>query len=206
MIISFGGASSIGKTTLCQSFSITHVIIPEVNILCANEKRKGKFWYYEKQVERFQIAFSANKNAIFDGDVFQPIWYNWIYGYPKEFDSKVETHQFYLEKLIDEKICFPDLYIIFFANLEVLKLRKEKDLTRRRRNFEKHIRLIEPQKRYFEFLKKETDIQVEFVEFDNLEKVKKKVNELMNHCQPKQIDQVANFKKIEQWLEKQTPS
>lgn len=205
MIISFGGASAIGKTTLCQSFSDTHAIIPEANILFKNEKREGDFWYYEKQVERFRVARSSEKDAIFDGDIFQPIWYNWIYGYPSEFSSKEATHQFYLEKIMDNKISFPDLYIIFFTEMENLKFRKENDSTRQRRNFEKHLRLIEPHKKYFNFLKNETDIPVEFVEYDNLETTRKKVFDLMNRYSSVKLDSATNFKKIVNWLEKSTP-
>lgn len=205
MLISFGGASAIGKTTLCQSFSNTHLIIPEANILFKNEKREREFWYYQKQVERFQLANLSEKDAIFDGDIFQPIWYNWIYGYPSQFSSKEATHQFYLEKIMENEISFPDLYIIFFTNLENLKFRKENDLTRQRRNFEKHLRLINPHKKYFNFLKNETDIPVELVEFEHLETTQEKVHTLMNQYSSIDLDSVANFKKIVNWLENSTP-
>lgn len=205
MIISFGGASAIGKTTLCQSFSNTHTIIPEANILFKDEKREGDFWYYEKQVERFQLAISSRRDAIFDGDIFQPIWYNWIYNYPPQFSSKEATHQFYLEKIMENKISFPDLYIIFFTNVENLKFRKKNDSTRQRRNFEKHLRLIEPHKKYFNFLKNETDIPVELVEYDNFESTQEKVLDLMNRYSFVNLDSVTNFKKIVNWLEGTTP-
>ncbi|MFK7773769.1 MAG: hypothetical protein AB8F94_16580 [Saprospiraceae bacterium] len=205
MLISFGGASAIGKTTLCQTFSNTHLIIPEANILFENEKREGEFWYYQKQVERFQLANLSKKDAIFDGDIFQPIWYNWIYGYPAQFSSKEVTHQFYLEKIMENEISFPDLYIIFFTNLENLKSRKENDLTRQRRNFEKHLRLIHPHKKYFNFLKNETDIPVEFVEYKDLETTQETVLALMNRFQSTDLDSVTNFKKIVNWLENSTP-
>ena len=46
MIIPFGGASSITKTTLSQSFSSdSHLITPEINLLFENEKREGKFYF-----------------------------------------------------------------------------------------------------------------------------------------------------------------
>lgn len=126
MIISIGGASAIGKTTLSQSFSDSHLIIPEVNLLFENEKREGKFWYYEKQIERFQLAKNSDKVAILDGDAFQPIWYNWIYKYPNDFLSQAETHKFYLEKINVTQLAFPDLYIIFFYQLEDSQIQERK--------------------------------------------------------------------------------
>lgn len=200
MIISFGGASAIGKTTLCQSFSDTHFIVPEVNILFAQEESSGKLWYYEKQVERFQLAKSSDRDAIFDGDIFQPIWYNWIYGYPKEFASKEETHSFYLEKIKENQIAFPDLYIIFFTSVENLKFRKENDQTRRRRNFEKHLQLIKPHRAYFDFLKKETSIPVEFVEYNDFETTKQKVIDLMDGYKNNNINTLSEFDKILEWI------
>ncbi|MFK7983488.1 MAG: hypothetical protein AB8G86_26140 [Saprospiraceae bacterium] len=56
MNICFEGPSAIGKTTLSQSFSPTYQIIPEVNLLFPKEKNQGKFWYYQKQVERSEYA------------------------------------------------------------------------------------------------------------------------------------------------------
>lgn len=206
MIFSFGGASAIGKTTLCNFFSDTHFIIPEVNLLFEKEKREGKFWYYEKQVERYQMAKSASKDSIFDGDIFQPVWYNWIYGYPKEFPSQAATNSFYLEKIRERKIGFPDLYIIFFTTENELRKRKEQDATRRRRNFEKHLLLIEPHLKYIEFLKNETAIPIELVEYKGIEETKEKVNLLMNTAQPSVIDVAKEFKRISNWLASNQPT
>ena len=106
---------------------------------------------------------------------------------------------------MENKISFPDLYIIFFTNVENLKFRKENDSTRQRRNFEKHLRLIEPHKKYFNFLKNETDIPVEFVEYENIETTQQKVLNLMNQHPFVELDSATNFKKIVNWLEQSTP-
>jgi len=41
------------------------------------------------------------------------------------------------------------LYLIFEAEEKELWIRKEKDKTRTRRNFEKHLKIIEPLKEYY---------------------------------------------------------
>ncbi|MEM6967459.1 MAG: hypothetical protein AAF573_22035 [Bacteroidota bacterium] len=202
MIFSFGGASAIGKTTLCEAFSDTHLTIPEVNLLFQNEERAGKLWYYEKQVERYRMAKNAKRDIIFDGDIFQPIWYNWIYGYPKVFASKEETQDFYLKKIQEGEIAFPDLYLIFYTAVEELRKRKERDKNRRRRNFEKHIQLIEPHKKYFNFLKKETAIPVAFVEYRSVEATKIIVSQLMKNALVTDYDAPSEFEKIIRWLER----
>ena len=54
------------------------------------------------------MARASPTQSILDGDVFQPIWYNWACRYPPEFLSKEETHAFYKSMLAEEKIAFPD--------------------------------------------------------------------------------------------------
>ena len=54
------------------------VHIPEVNVLFVRPSNPDPFWYYQRQIECYQIARShaAEKLVILDGDPFQPIWYN----------------------------------------------------------------------------------------------------------------------------------
>jgi len=123
MIICFEGPSAIGKTTLCELLSNEYCIIPEVNLLFEKEASASKFWYYEKQQARYELAHKANQSAILDGDTFQPIWYNWIYGYPMGFPTKEETHRFYKEQLESGQLQFSDLYIVFKADEKTLRHR-----------------------------------------------------------------------------------
>jgi hypothetical protein len=46
-------------------------------------------------------------------------------------------------------LAFPDLYVLFEASIPALRQRKSSDTTRSRRNFEHHLKFIEPQLRYF---------------------------------------------------------
>ena len=200
MVVCFEGPSAIGKTELSKQLCHTSKIIPEVNILYRGEGRKGEFWYYKKQVERYQLSLESNGRSILDGDIFQPLWYNWIYGYPPEFYNKEETQEFYIKEIRENRISFPDLYIVFMASLEDIITRKKNDIKRRRRGFEKHLKMIQPQQRYFRFLQKNTDINVEFVEYKNIESTKKKVLDIIELTQKRELSCEANYNKITKWL------
>ena len=200
--ICFEGPSGIGKTTMCNLLLDQFTIIPEVNLLFKRIGDEPKFWYYDRQVDRYQIHEKSNKKSILDGDIFQPIWYNWVCNYPSNFASKEEVHRFYKTNLLEGKIAFPDLYIIFYCDEMELRSRKENDKTRKRRNFEKHLKIIDPLKEYWNFLDKETDIEMKFVEYvNNIEIVKQKVLTYLEGAYSKKIEQLKTFQLIEHWIE-----
>jgi thymidylate kinase len=199
-IICFEGASGIGKTTMSELLSKDCNIVPEVNLLFKRTDNEPKYWYLEKQIERYELCQSSNRVSILDGDIFQPIWYNWVCDYPSEFLSKKETHEFYATKLSEDKIRFPDLYIIFHIEEKELWIRKERDQTRRRRNFEKHLKIIKPLKEYYKFLAEETDIEMKFIEYKDIENTQKEVLSCIKNCQKREIDGLKAFKQIEDWL------
>lgn len=201
MIICFEGPSAIGKTSLCQLFSEKYTIVPEVNLLFQDETPNSKFWYYQKQVERYQICCAANRASILDGDPFQPLWYNWVYGYPSNFPSFEETIDFYTKKIVSKKIRFPDLYIVFETSIENLYHRKTNDSTRKRRNFEKHLQLIEPQKRYFQYLKEATNIPVVFLNCSTLQETKQGVIDCLELLKPLPYRDELNLQIILNWLQ-----
>ena len=201
-IICFEGPSGIGKTTLCQIFSETCNIVPEVNLLFGKNESGDKYWYYEKQIERYNLCRASRRKSILDGDIFQPIWYNWIYNFPPNFLSLNDTYQFYRDKLIERKIEFPDKYIVFQTAVEILRERKEKDKTRQRRNFEKHLKLIEPQKQYFKFIRDNTMIEVDFVKFDNLSSTKRKVASILKKAVKIEKNDAEIFESIDKWIQK----
>lgn len=87
-IICFEGPSGIGKTTMCKLLSTDFNIVPEVNLLFNRPKKAAKYWYHERQVERYELCYQSNRPSILDGDIFQPIWYNWVCNYPANFLSK----------------------------------------------------------------------------------------------------------------------
>jgi hypothetical protein len=87
--------------------------------------------------------------VILDGDPFQPLWYCWAYDFVG-WHNLIYMEQFYQPRVQNEMIGFPDLYVVFSASEGELRKRKASDSNRKRRGFEKHLKMIEPQHRYFE--------------------------------------------------------
>jgi len=199
-IICFEGPSAVGKTTLCQSLSANFNIVPEVNLLFARPQNAAKYWYHQRQLDRFEICRKSDVASILDGDVFQPIWYNWACNYPSEFLSKDETHEFYRTQVQEGRIRFPDLYIIFDAEEKALWQRKEGDKTRQRRNFEKHLKIIAPLRAYYRMLDQETDLEMRFVDYTDIESTLAKVLKQIDSLKTKEVDTLATFSKIISWL------
>ncbi len=165
-IICFEGASSVGKTTLSKYLRENHnaCVIAEVNFLFTRKKNEEKFWYFERQVERWKMAVSAAKSyktVILDGDAFQPLWYNWAYDFDVS-ESLESVADFYREKLAAGEINFPDKYFILTLNKDKLQKRKANDALRTRKNFERHLQFIEPQRVFFSFIKSINNDLVEF--------------------------------------------
>ena len=205
MKICFEGPSAIGKTTLCKCFKEDYLIIPEVNELFKGQKNEGGLWYYQKQVERFQLS-QKQENVIFDGDIFQPLWYNWTYSYPAGFLPMEEIHHFYLNQIAKGNISFPDIYFVFQTNIENLKVRKENDTTRRRGNFEKHIKLTQSLPKYFGQMKEEFPNLVETIEYDSIHNVKNKVKTILSSRNPdNSYDSKLILKNMVDWLSKNKP-
>jgi len=106
-------------------------------------------WHMECQIKRWQIAMEKCKEhefVLLDGDVFK-LWYDWVYG----LDEKMFEYEsdYFRRKIISEEISFPHCYIVLWNDEAELRRRKESDKTRRRGGFEKHLKLVEPQIKYF---------------------------------------------------------
>ena len=107
-------------------------------------------WYFERQVERRQLAIwrSADSDVVLDGDPFQPLWYNWAY------DCRWLAHARRTRGILSpstgsQRARVPTFYVLFSASIDALRHRKLSDPVRSRRNFEHHLRFIEPQQKYF---------------------------------------------------------
>jgi len=207
-IICFEGASAVGKTTLSEYLHDNYnaCVIPEVNLLFGRKPDEPKFWYFEKQVERWQLAAGASKNyemVIFDGDPFQPLWYNWAYNFDVLESLKLIT-DFYREKLAAGRIAFPDKYFILSVKTDELKKRKINDTSRTRKNFVRHLRFIEPQRAFFSFIKSINNNLVEFIENEEIEKTGEKIINSIgdNFTRPNNLLSLELFDSVKNWLNK----
>lgn len=174
-IVCLEGASAIGKTT-SSNFMVEeygYVRIPEINELFERPENELSDWYLNMQVSRWELAkeiSESGKVAILDGDHLQPIWYNWILE-DIGLQPVSEVLAFYSKAFFNGSLGFPDVYVILSLGVDDLRLRKERDTTRSRRNFETHLRLIEPQREYFESLKARGLEAVQFFESSSPEEV-----------------------------------
>jgi deoxyadenosine/deoxycytidine kinase len=173
-IICLEGASAVGKTTTAKRLAEQYnaFIVPEVNALLTRPVPEPPTWYLERQAERWAIAqkhLSSHPLVVLDGDVLQPIWYNWIYQNDDYAAQADMLHAFYRQHIERGIMALPDAYILLTVGREELRRRKSADTTRTRRNFESHLQLIEPQKQYFEEMARAAPGYVQVMEAPNVE-------------------------------------
>ena len=172
-IICFEGASAVGKTTTADAFKEFDgaFVVPEVNQLFARSEHEPVEWYFERQVERWQIAAKESRNhplVILDGDPFQPLWYNWAYDFDG-WQNLEFMEAFYRSAMQNKLIDFPSAYFIFSTSETELRKRRAGDAFRQRRHFETHLQMIAPQRRYFEAMRALSPTRVLFLEAETVE-------------------------------------
>ena len=206
-VICLEGPSGVGKTTiaawLTQGFGTA--VVPEVNLLFERKADEPWHWYFDRQADRSSAAkeiSSAGQLAVLDGDPFQPLWYNWAYGY--DFGEPPEVlHGYYAKLLADGRLVFPDRYFILAASEPELRSRKENDHTRTRRNFERHLSFIAPQRAYFEFLRSRDEKWVRFIDNKSAEVSARRIAEASEGA-PASQDSPEMFSTIVDWLSRHT--
>jgi thymidylate kinase len=168
-ILCLEGPSAVGKTTIATALARAcgAEIVAELSAgpLPFHDAAQ---WFLEQDqdVARWNRARALARRApfvILDGDPFKGLWYNWIYaadGWP----SVEATAAVYRERVRQGTLAFPDLYVLLHATEAQLRQRRAGDPTRTRRNFEKHLALIEPQRRYFAALHDASPDRVLFLE------------------------------------------
>lgn len=169
-VICLEGGLAVGKSTTAAALAerFGAAVVPEMNRLfrpagedpdSPDRRSFGQFvatqppgWYLERQAERWQMAREAARThpfAVLDRDPFQPLWYRWAFGYEGAGQTPDDLRAFYRPRLADGTLRFPDGYVLLVADESELRRRKETDATRDRRGFEKQLRFVAPQRRYF---------------------------------------------------------
>ena len=207
-IVCLEGASGVGKSTVAARLSDLNgaAVVPEVNLLFKRPPDEPRFWYFERQADRWRMALEAagsRQPAVLDGDPFQPLWYNWAYSYDLGEPAE-QIHGFYARLLAEGKISFPDRYFLLSTGEEELRIRRERDAIRTRKNFERHLRFIRPQRAYFEFLASLDDGWVEFLENENAESAARRIAESISGLRPDDRDQFGLLKAVRDWLSRHT--
>lgn len=173
MILCLEGPSAVGKTTCCRALQdeLGAAVIPEVNALFVRPPSAPEDWYLERQEERYALARAASEMyplAVLDGDPFQPLWYNWSFGF-EACQSLDPLRGFFRPLIAGGAMGFPDRYCLLVADEATLRQRRDADQTRSRRNFERHMRLTETLPRYFGAVAALSPLLVEVIGADGVQ-------------------------------------
>ena len=201
-IICLEGASGIGKSTAATYMSREYGYerIPEVNELFSRPLNAASDWYFEMQVKRWAMAADISASggvAILDGDHLQPVWYNWIFA-DSGLQPVSEVLAFYQHAFANGDVGFPDAYVVLTLGIDELRARKESDQTRRRRNFEAHLKLIAPQQVYFDALAKGECTDIRFIPSTSPAFVADTCRSMVESG--KRVDNTADFTAIEAFM------
>ena len=174
-VVCLAGPSAAGKTTAARELAARGAVrVPEVAALFEPPEPEPPEWYVDRQCDRWARAVAAEEDgalAVLDGDPFQALWYNWVAGavggweasLPRAPDVARVAAQ-YREHVLAGDVAFPDAYVLLSPSREQLRARQRSDGERERRNFEYHLRFVEPQRRYFEALAARTPVPVSVVD------------------------------------------
>jgi len=159
VIVVVTGPSAAGKTTWCQRHHPRDTIpeyVPtgrEPND--ADPVVQANFWC-EANCARWEAAVRRERVsdlAVCDDDPLK-LHYGWSLARIGASDSRRWRHEVAAnrEAVARRRMGFADLVLVSLPSLAELTRRREADTTRRRRNFERHIRLAEPLREWYETL------------------------------------------------------
>jgi thymidylate kinase len=152
-IVCLEGPSAVGKTSLAAALAREHeaAVVTELDASGAPPIGTAAAWFVKAHAERWRWARELARQAPFaviDCDPLKGLWYHWIFAW-QGWEGIEVVGPLYRTALQAGAIGFPDLYIVLVASEPELRSRRAGDATRSRRGFETHLRLVEPQQRYF---------------------------------------------------------
>jgi hypothetical protein len=205
VILCLEGPSAVGKTSTAHALAerLGAAVVPEVNVLFVRPAPEPEGWYLGRQAERWAMARQAlatHPLAVLDGDPFQPLWYNWSFGFQgcQPLDALAA---FYRPLIADEALGFPDAYVHLVIGEDELRRRKEADATRSRRNFDGHLRLVDTQRLYFSAMVVLAPSLVQAVEAVTVAGNVRRIEMILDGTRRVRPDPLALFDGLVAWLE-----
>ena len=139
-----------------------------------------------------------------DGDPLKGLWYDWIFA-DREWPGLDVLAPLHREAVARGDLAFPSLYVLLQAPESVLRERRAGDATRTRRHFEQHLRLVAPQRRYFEALAAAAPGRVLVVEAGAQEPPASAVIEALRALPPDAPDPAPLLERMLAWIAAQGP-
>lgn len=209
-IICLEGASAIGKTTLAAALAreCGAALVPELDASDAPPVGQSACWFVERHAAQWRLARASATGvpfAMLDGDPFKGLWYNWTYA-GEGWEGVDVVAPLYRAQLKSGALDFPDLYVILTATQEQLRQRRDSDPTRRRRNFEKHLRIVEPQRRYFAALREAAPSRVVFMDSSRQSALVSRTLEALRRLPSTPPDSERLLDHITDWLREHAPT
>lgn len=208
MILVLEGPSAVGKTTLALHLADAHglTMVPELEAGEPPRDADAATWFVERHIARWRVAEEAaeSRHVVVDGDPFKGLWYGWVYesiGHPGPFAAAAH----YRAALLQGLVRFPDVYVVLGATRNRLAHRRDMDITRRRRNFELHLRLVDPQRRYFAAMNAVDASRVVFLDAGDQQSLSESAGALLGACRTAVVDDITLFDAVIDWLRRTPP-
>lgn len=210
-IVCLEGPSAVGKTSLAATLAAAFgaVVIPELDATGAPPPAESAAWFVARHVALWEAARTAARATtapfvVLDGDPFKGLWYHWVYaaeGWPAP--DVVAT--LYHAEIARGALAFPDVYVVLGATEAELRARRAGDPTRTRRNFETHLRLVAPQRRYFAAMAAAARSRVLFLETGARDTLAAAVRDAVTQLPPAPPEAARLLDHAARWVATHTP-
>ncbi len=203
-VVCLEGPSAVGKTTLLNALAreCGAVVVPELSAGTPPPTGASAAWFVARHAEAWRRARDGAAGAPFavlDGDPFKGFWYGWIYADEgwEDVDVLAPLHRQAIES---GALAFPDLYVVLTATEAQLRERRAGDATRGRRSFEKHLRMLGPQRAYFAALREAAPSRVAILDTGDRSSLVPRVLDAIRHLPSAPPDSLALLYHVTAWL------
>lgn len=208
-VLCLEGPSAVGKTSLAATLAreCGALVVPELDGSEAPEPGRSAAWFVERHAEQWRLArglAARARFAVLDGDPFKGLWYNWVYA-EEGWEGVSTVELLYRAQIEAGSLAFPDLYVALTATDEELRRRRAGDPSRSRRNFEKHLLMVGPLRRYFHALREAAPERVAILETSRREDLVGKVMEALERLPPGPPDSLRLLRHAADWLRSHSP-
>ena len=208
-IICLEGPSAAGKTTLARALeaSLGAAVIPELDAAGAPPPERAEPWFSDRHAEQWCQARALRAGSpvvVIDGDPLKGLWYNWMHA-DEGWPGVDVVGTLCAERIQAGTLGFPDLYVYLDATEAQLRARRAGDPTRRRRGFEKHVRTLVAQRRYFAALSEAAPGRVAFLDTGDRTSLTSRAHALVAALPAERPESLRILEAMTRWLGEHRP-